>query len=243
MEIKLENFHGPFDLLLKLIRRSEIDIHDIPMARVTEEYLEAIASFPPDMEEMSEFLVMAATLLEIKSKMLLPGIKNEDEIEEDPREALARRLLAYEQAQALAKQIERLTPIGLSLPGMGEKELLSALSDGAASQPVMDTVSLSYLAKIFSDVMNRSIERIDHVRAGYGEMPRERFTVSDKVEHIVNALREKGKLWLSALFFGCRSKSEMVVTFLALLEMVRRGMIFASQPKAFGDVEVMPCPA
>ena len=243
MDVKLEAYEGPLDLLLQLIRRSEIDIYDIPIAQVTAEYLEVIAAFPPDMGEISEFLVMAATLLEIKSKMLLPRPKIEGEPEEDPREALAQQLLAYQQAQTLAEQLSNLTPIGVRLTGTGDKDLLKILSEESYSQPTLDLISVSHLADIFADVMRRKADKIDPIRAGYGEMPRERFTVTGKIEHIIQVLKTKGRLSLEALFLRCSSRREMVVTFLALLELARRGKIHTSQPRTFGDVEVKPCPA
>jgi len=227
-------------LLLRLIQRNEIDIYDIPISQVTAEYLEIIASFPQDMGEISEFLVMAATLLEIKSKMLLPRPKNENEQpEEDPRDALARQLLAYQQAQNLAEHLQSLTPIGERLTGAGDKELLKTLAAELDYQPVMDLISLPHLAEIFADVMRRKEDKIDKVRAGYGEMPRETFTVTGKIEHISNLLQKAGRLSLTSLFFECRNRREMVVTFLALLELARRGKIQTKQQKSFEDVEVL----
>ena len=132
MEFILEAYQGPLDLLLKLIQRHEIDIYDIPIATLTNQYLQEIANLPPDMGQLSEFLVMAATLLEIKSKMLLPRPKTESgEPEEDPREALARQLIAYQQAQSLAALLNNLTPTGESLTGAGEQELLKSLAKEA----------------------------------------------------------------------------------------------------------------
>ena len=244
MEVKLEKFEGPLDLLLRLIQRREIDIHDIPIAPITQEYLAVVATLPPDMEQMSEFLVMAATLLEIKSKMLLPRKKtDDDEPEEDPREALARQLLAYQQAQELAARLDELTPTGIRITGAGDKDALARLSDKQSGQPVMDLISIPQLEEIFLDIMRRCAGKIDTVRAGYGEMQKERFTVPEKVAAIKKSLRENGRLSLSALFLRCNSRREMVVTFLALLEMIRRGMILARQARAFEDVEVTPCPA
>jgi len=244
MDVKLEKYEGPLDLLLRLIQRSEIDIYDIPITQITAEYMEVVATLPPDMEQMSEFLVMAATLLEIKSKMLLPRPKPEsDEPEEDPREALTRQLLAYQQAQELAVQLGALTPVGERLTGAGDKDALMHLSANMDYQPVMDLISIPQLEEIFAEIMRRCANKIDTVRAGYGEMPKERFTVTEKVGFIRNVLQEKGRLSLSSLFLRCTSRREMIVTFLAILEMMRRGLILASQLKAFGDVEVKPCPA
>jgi segregation and condensation protein A len=244
MNFKLEAFEGPLDLLLQLIRRSEIDIHDIPISQITTEYMEIVANLPPNMEQMSEFLVMAATLLEIKSKMLLPRPKTEnDEPEEDPREALARQLLAYEQAQELAAQLSALTPMGERLMGAGDKEAMEKLANTGDYQPVMDLISIPQLNNIFADIMRRAADKIDTVRAGYGEMPKEKFSVTEKTIFIGKALNENGKLSLLSLFSACNSRHEMIVTFLALLEMIRRGLALVRQERSFEDVEVTPCPA
>jgi len=130
------------------------------------------------------------------------------------------------------------TPAGERLTGAGDKELLKTLAGEMNYQPVMDLISISQLADIFADIMRRQAGKIDQVRAGYGEMPRERFTVTGKIEHITGLLKTKGRLSLEALFLLCRTRREMVVTFLALLELVRRGKIHTKQPRAFGDVEV-----
>jgi len=241
MEVNLNAYQGPLDLLLKLIIKNEIDIYDIPISSLTAQYLAEIAVH--DMENLSEFLVMAATLLEIKSRMLLPRPKIENEEQGDPREALVQQLLAYAHAQALAAELEGLTPIGEKFTGMGDRLLLQQLRKADDCTPEMDNLTINILNKIFKDVLTRKERKTDTVRAGYGEMPRERFTVTEKVVFIQHRLLTKGRLNLFSLFYECKSKQEMVVTFLALLEMVRRGMIHTTQPKSFGDVEVLPCPA
>ena len=243
MDFKLDTFEGPLDLLLRLIQRSEIDIYDIPISKLTAQYLEVVAKFPPNMEQLSEFLVMAATLLEIKSRMLLPrpktqGNGNENEEPEDPREALVRKLLAYQHAQAIAKELSNLTPVGDRITGTGDRDLIKQIHSTQDYQPVMDLISLSELMEIFTDVMARRESRRDTVRAGYGEMPRERFTLTEKVQYMRQILSKDGELNLQELFFLCQSKDEMVVTFLAVLEMVRRGIARASQVSSFAEVNV-----
>ena len=238
MKIKLEAYEGPLDLLLKLIKKNEVDICDIPISQITAEYMEVVASLPPDMEQMSEFLVMAATLLEIKSKILLPRRAEENsEPEEDLREALALQLLAYKQAQELARQLSALTPLGERIPGKGDNSTIAELT--VAPEPAMDLVRISQLQKIFANIMLRVESKIDRVRSGYGEMPRERFRISDKIGFIRKALQAQGRISLSALFVNCETRHEMIVTFLALLEMVRRGVITAVQPEPFCDVELV----
>jgi len=244
MDFKLDAYSGPLDLLLRLIAKNEIDIHDIPISELTAQYLEEISHLPPEMESLSEFLVMAATLLEIKSRMLLPRPKLENEDEDgDPREALVQQLLAYSQAQALAHELQGLTPAGAKFTGTGDRPLLAEFRKESNAAPELSTITLEHLKKIFVEVIARKEDRKDTIRAGYGEMPRDKFTITEKVAFIHDVLRENGRLNLFALFYDCRSRNEMVVTFLALLEMVRRGMIHTAQSAAFGDVEVTQCPA
>ena len=242
MEIKLATYEGPSDLLLRLISRNEIDIYDIPIAQLTAEYLDEINKLQDnhhyDMDQMSEFILMAATLLEIKSRMLLPKPKTEDaEPEEDPREALVQKLLAYQEAQALAEELTRLAPPGLRLSGPGDLELINHISAEIDSQsPVMEGVELSQIWHVFTDVMSRRAARRDPVRAGFGELPRERFTVPEKIAHIRQWIIDAGQVRLFNLFEYCRTRIEMVVTFLAILEMMRQGMIKTRQDRAFEDV-------
>jgi len=243
MEIKLDAYEGPFDLLLRLINRNEIDIYDIPIAELTAQYLAEIEGLREnsgyDMDRISEFVLMAATLLEIKSRMLLPKpkVESEEGEPEDPRDALVQKLLAYQEAKALAEELVRITPPGLRLGGAGDPALLSEIAADIDRQtsPV-EGIGLSQIWGIFTEVMSRREARRDPVRAGFGEMARERFTVPEKVEHIRLRLSTEGKVRLFSLFEECRSRSEMIVTFLALLEMVRRGQVKARQPDAFADV-------
>ncbi|MCL2372703.1 MAG: segregation/condensation protein A [Defluviitaleaceae bacterium] len=243
MEVKLTAYEGPLDLLLKLIRKNEIDIFDLPISQLTSQYLEEIANLPPDMDNLSEFLVMAATLIEIKSRMLLPRPKIEGEEEGDPREALVEKLLAYSQAQELASQLQGLETIGERLTGPGDKLLLAEMKNLASARPDMNHVTIDILSELFQEMLARKANRRDIIRSGYGKMPREKFSVTEKVAFIGNILKSRGRLSMRWLFEDCRSRGEMVATFLAILEMVRRGMIHASQPKNFGDVEVTPCQA
>ncbi|MCL2572139.1 MAG: segregation/condensation protein A [Defluviitaleaceae bacterium] len=243
MEIKLDAYEGPMDLLVRLIQRNEIDIYDIPIAQLTAQYLDAVDALKDDdsydMDQMSEFVLMAATLLEIKSRMLLPKpkVEAEDVEVEDPREALVRKIIAYQEAQALAAELTRISPPGLRLSGSGDPRLLEEVSADIDSQtPIMEGVGLDRIWEIFTDVMSRRAAKRDQVRAGFGQMQRERFTVPEKIAYIHKRMEAEGSVRLSLLFDFCRSRNEMIVTFLALLEMIRRGMMKARQDNAFEDV-------
>ncbi|MCL1878803.1 MAG: hypothetical protein FWF80_08085, partial [Defluviitaleaceae bacterium] len=130
----------------------------------------------------------------------------------------------------------QLTPVGERLTGAGDPAALAELADPAAYQPVMDLVSIPQLMEIFSDIMRRMSDKIDTVRAGYGEMPKEKFTITEKISFIKNALHDQENFALSALFEQCNSRHEMIVTFLALLEAMRLGFVHARQKRTFEDI-------
>ena len=240
MYIQLDAFKGPLELLLQLIEKNEIDIYDIPMAQLTRQYLEAIRSLPPDMDGMSEFLVMAATLLEIKSRMLLPRPKTETMEDEDPREALVRQLIAYKHCQELADILKNTSDAGQRLFKDPEYPLMSkAFSHNPESW--LNNITTDHLWNIFKDVMQRQTRRIDTVRQNFGAVPRERHTVANKIRKIAEYLKEKTQVHLSELFAECTTKEECVTTFLALLEMIRQRKAAVHQENIFGEVEILSC--
>ena len=240
MHIQLESFEGPLDLLFRLIEKNEIDIYDIPMAQLTGQYLEAIQALPPDMEEMSEFLVMAATLLEIKSRMLLPRYKPGEE-EEDPREALVRQLIAYKHCQDLAEALKNYETSGQRHFKAPELPLMSNV---IAHNPEewLEEVTADKLWQVFADVMQRQALKVDTVRHNFGTVPRERHSVAGKIRHIEEYLKNSRQVRLSVLFEECSTREECVVTFLALLEMMKMRQVEVRQENVFGEIEVMSCP-
>jgi len=239
MNFELDAYAGPLDLLLGLIEKNEIDLSDIPMSELCRQYLEAIRGMPPDMDGMSEFLVMAATLLEIKSRMLLPRPPRfgEDE-EEDPREALVRQLIAYKYCQSLAEVLKNTDGAGLRIFKEPEYPLMEKTVIHNRPEDWLADVTMSGLWELFNDVMQRQASKVDTVRRNFGTVPRERHTVSEKIAHIAGFLKKAGQLRLSELFEKCRSRGECVVTFLALLEMVKLRQVSVRQDEVFSDVEV-----
>lgn len=235
MEVKLDAFEGPLALLMHLIERSEIDIYDIPIAELTDQYMAVIKTYPGDMDGMSEFILMAATLLEIKSRMLLPKPPSpSDEEGEDPRETLVRKLLEYKRCQTLAEHLKSNTAPGMRVVRAGERKSYHSVP---GTDVLMGDVSLEMLQQLFTEVIRRRELRIDHVRAHYGDMPRERFTMEEKIVHIERYLKRRGRFSLTELFEACATRGEMVVTFLALLELIRVGKLRVKQNKAFGDID------
>ena len=239
MHIQLEAFQGPFDLLFRLIEKNEIDIYDIPMAKLVRQYLEAIQNLPPNMENMSEFLVMAATLLEIKSRMLLPRAKPEDH-EEDPRETLVRQLIAYKHCQDLAETLKDLGIMGQRFFKSPEYPLM-AVEFSSNPEDCLEDITTEKLWQIFSDLMQKQTLKVDTVRQGFGTVARERFTVEDKILKIERCLKNNRHVFLSSLFEECKSREECVVTFLALLELIKARRALVKQKDVFGEIEVS-CP-
>lgn len=246
MHISLEAYAGPMDLLLSLISKNEINIYDIPISDLTRQYLDAIEGLPPDMDGMSEFLVMAATLLEIKSRMLLPRYnESEEEEDEDPREGLVRQLIAYKHWQDLAEILKNTPGAGARITRPPEHPLMS--KNFTSSQAVsgckecgewLNGITTEDIWKSFVEVMQRRARKVDTVRHNFGRVPREQYTVADKISQIGDYLQKYKLMRLSELFARCESKEECVVTFLALLEMIRQRAAAISQDRVFGEIKI-----
>jgi segregation and condensation protein A len=228
--VKLEAYEGPLDLLLYLIKKDEVDIWDIPTAQITEEYLEYINMMKLlDLDVIGEFLVMASTLMKIKSRMLLPQEEGIEEEIEDPRSELVEQLLEYEMYKERAKSLA------------GKEEAQSKLFtrpsvEIPSSQPTFEA-SLFDLLAAFRNVLKEKAPEI--VR----EIEPFKFTLEEKVEEILKRLEKKDKISFSLLFKECLSKGELIVTFLALLELIKQKRVRIRQPKLFGEIAVYRAPA
>jgi segregation and condensation protein A len=233
-KVKFEVFEGPLDLLLYLIKKEEVDIYDVNLTQLATQFIEYVDVMRMlDLEVAGEFLVMASTLMYIKSRELLPldqQVQVEGEEEgEDPRWELIRQLVEYKkfkdaaaQLQALEARQENVFP---RLPGRPEV---------AAETPrVKPEVSLFDLLNAVSAILKRVGTRDDS-----RDVFEDKWTVSEKIEQIMRALAEKGRLIFSELFAGTTSRTEVVVTFLALLELIRLRQVTAAQAEAFGEIEL-----
>lgn len=238
-EIKLEVFEGPFDLLFHLIEKDELDIYDIPIARITDQYLEYIAAMQSlDLEVASEFLVMAATLIQIKSRMLLPKPPKAEEAEEDavdPRDELVARLLEYRQFKAAAEALrEREQSQGLTFAR--EVDVDAFVNEYMEKNPLKG-VSLSDLLNALTEVLLRVEEE-----ELFAEIPKEEITLRDRMREISRKLiLAKGSLNFYELFRGPHTKTAIVITFLALLELIRMGRVLIYQPENFGEMTICRC--
>ena len=240
ISVKFDSFEGPIELLYHLIEKNEIDIYDIPIAQLADQYIEIIKDFPPDMESLSSFLVMAATLLEIKSKLLLPPKKKDDEEELDPREELVRRLLEYKKFREIS---EILKEKGSGLGTVVFKEMdqtvssLFELPPGEVSE-VLDGVSLNSLFDVFLDVLNRKELKVDKIRSTFNSVKRDEFTIEEKIKHLKSILKFRKKINFREIFDDFADRGEVVVTFLALLELIKQKEIKIKQKDTFKEIEI-----
>lgn len=233
--IKLPVFEGPFDLLLHLIRQNEIDIYDIPIAEITDQYLSYLQYMGElDLEITSSFLVMAATLLSIKAKMLLPsstGEGNDEEETEDARESLVRNLLEYmlfkDAAQAMNQLHEAQKQYFIR---ENEPELYANLF---SNENPLDGKTLEDLQNAFTHILRKAKEQGRLLL----EIEREQVTLRDRLEHLYQLLltKRQGIIFTEA-FDDCSTKMQFIVTFLALLELVRQGVVAATQNSIYGDI-------
>ncbi|MBI1912208.1 MAG: segregation/condensation protein A [Deltaproteobacteria bacterium] len=217
--IKLDIFEGPLDLLLHLIKKNEVDIYDIPVAVITEQYLQYIELMKEmNLDFAGEFLVMAASLVHIKSKMLLPVDEEAPEEEEegaDPREELVRRLLEYQRYKEAAKELGERVVLGRDVFPRGSEIPVEELEEGAGFM----SVSVFDLMEALKDVLAKAPKERKI------ELTSERFKIADKINDIMEHLNTLKSSTFTALFAEGSTKGEIVVTFLAILELAKLTMI------------------
>lgn len=233
IDIKLNVFEGPLDLLLHLIEKNKVDIYDIPISEITEQYLVYIREMEEeDLDIMSDFLVMAATLLRIKAKMLLPAKANEEE-EGDPREELVLRLLEYKiykyaskELKAREYQAEKTFFKERAVP----EEVLRYRCPVDVREITRD-VTMEDLNKVFQFVMRKREDKIDPIRSKFGEIKQEEVRLEDKMEEVEYLVASRRHLSFRQLLEGQMTKEQVVVTFLSVLELMKVGKIRAVQEK------------
>ncbi len=239
IDVKLQAFEGPLDLLLHLIDINKIDIYDIPIAKITDQYLEYIHRMQKqDMEVMSEFLVMAATLLRIKSKMLLPKIKDEAVIAEDPREELVARLLEHKMYKyiAMALKDRQLDAEKTLFKGMTIPKDMKYEEPPVDLDEVVGDLDYHKLHKIFKEVLKRQENLIDPVRSRYGRIEQEEVSLSERIEALLSYGRKHRTFTFREILSKGRTRTFIVVTFLAILEMMKAGDITIEQKALFDDI-------
>ncbi len=230
--VKLEVFEGPLDLLLHLIDKNKIDIYDIPIVEITAQYMEYIRNMQKeDLNVMSEFLVMAATLLDIKCRMLLPREVNEDGEEEDPRKELVEQLLQYKMYKYMAEELrDRQVESDFVMykkPTVPEE--VQEYEEPVDLDELLKDLTLSKLHTVFQDVLKRQDEKIDPVRSKFGKIEKEEVTVNEKLSYIREYLDGHQRFSFRQLLERQKSRMQVVVTFLAILEMMKMGTIRVEQ--------------
>lgn len=237
--VKLPVFEGPLDLLMHLIEKNKIDIYDIPIVTITDQYLEYVRQMEhDDMNVTSEFLVMAATLLDIKSRMLLPKEENEDGEEEDPRDELVKRLLEYKMYKYMSEELrEKRRHAGMSYfrPQDLPEEVRGYVPPVNYEELIGDR-TLQNLQNVFAEVLKRKKNRVDPVRSGFGKIQKEEISVADKELYIRAYLTGHPHADFREMLELENSKEEIIVTFLVILELMKHQKIRITQEEAFGRI-------
>ena len=242
MEIKLEKFEGPMDLLYSLIVKNKIDIYDIPIALITEQYLEYINAMGKyNMENISEFLIMASTLIEIKSRLLLPKEVDENNEEIDPREELVQRLIEYKKFKGIAEEFNvKQKSAGYSYYRGSDRELIKKIKKDVPKEisDILNGATGDMLFRAFKEVLRRQELKTDKIRSGFNSVQREEFTLEEKLEQLTNLISTKRRFSFFKIFSSASSKNEIVTTFLAMLQLIKEKKIKIIQEEIFEDITI-----
>ena len=239
--VKLQIFEGPLDLLLHLIEKNKVDIYDIPIVEITAQYLDYIKAMETeDMNVMSEFLVMAATLLEIKCRMLLPREVDEEGEEIDPRAELVQKLLEYKMYKYMSYELkDRQVDAARTL--FREKNLPKEVADYRPPvdlKALLGDADLAKLQSLFKMVMKRQEDKIDPVRSGFGNIEKDEVDMDAKTTYVEGFIRLHKTFSFRQLLEKQKSKMEIIVTFLVILEMMKMGKISIVQENTFDDIMI-----
>lgn len=239
IDVQIEAFEGPLDLLLHLVTREEIDIYDIPIVKITAQYLEMIKDM--DLERSTEFLVMAATLIEIKSRMLLPdkeeGMEAYEYLDIDPRRELVMRLVEYKRFKEAADQLRQVEGT-LDEVVFKEQEELGLYVREISVEKLNKDLESELLVEAVQRLIAK-MNRFDEHRKGFFKgIKRDQFTVDEKLKNIRKRLKTSETFEFASLFGEVLIKEEIVVTFLAVLELLKLKEIRIQQETLFGDISI-----
>ena len=239
--VKLNVFEGPLDLLLHLIDKNKIDIYDIPIVEITDQYMEYIQAMEEaDLGVMSEFMVMAATLLDIKCKMLLPKEVNEEGEEEDPRAELVEKLLEYKMykfmSYELKDKMDEAANVFFKKPTIPEDVL--KYKEPVDPRELLAGMTLEKLNAIYKSIIRRQEDKIDPIRSKFGKIEKEEVSLSDKMLELREYAKEHRRFSFRNLLEGQRSRVQVIVTFLSILELMKMGHIHVEQEELFDDISV-----
>ena len=241
LTFKLQAFEGPLDLLLHLIDKNKVDIYDIPIVMITEQYLDYIKQMDTqDLDVMGEFLVMAATLLDIKCKMLLPKEINENGEEEDPRAELVQKLIEYKMYKYMAYEL-RDKQVDAKKNVFKSPTLPKGVAD--YSQPIdydalVGDMDLAKLNQIFKSIIKKQEDKIDPLRSQFGKIEKDEVNMEEKTVYIEDYVRTHKRFSFRNLLEAQPTKMEVVVTFLVILELMKVGRIIIVQESIFDDIMI-----
>ena len=241
ISVKLNVFEGPLDLLLHLIDKNKIDIYDIPIVEITDQYMEYIhAMEKEDLGVMSEFMVMAATLLDIKCRMLLPKEVNEDGEEEEPRAELVQKLLEYKMykymSYELRDKMDDAEGIYYKKPTV-PKEVLQ-YREPVDPSALLEGLTLEKLNEIYKSIIRKQDDRIDPIRSKFGTIEKEEVSLSDKMLQMKDFAKSHRKFSFRQLLERQCSRVQVIVTFLSVLELMKMGHIHVVQEELFDDIQI-----
>lgn len=245
LSVKLEAFEGPLDLLLHLIDKNKVNIYDIPIVEITNQYMEYIQEMKrQDLNVMSEFLVMAATLLDIKCRMLLPKEINEEGEEEDPRQELVEKLLEYKMYKFMSYELrDRQTDAAKVLykePNIPPE--VARYRPEVNLTELLNGVTLGKLYGTFQTVMRRQENRVDPIRSKFGTLQKEEVDLDSAWGDVVGYIKERGTCSFAEALSGHSSKMYTIVAFLVILELMKVGQIRILQEDPFGEILIQAQP-
>ena len=241
INVKLEVFEGPLDLLLHLLDKNKVNIYDIPIVEITKQYMEYIEEMKRhDLNVLSEFLVMAATLIDIKSRMLLPSTSEDEQEEEDPRNELVQQLLEYKMYKCMAYELKDLQMDACRYmfkePTIPNEVL--AYEEPVDLDELTADITLAKLKEIFNNIMKKQVDKIDPIRSKYGKIEKEEVSLEEKMVYLENYAMQHREFSFRNLLEKQCSKVEIIVTFLAILELMKVGKIYISQENIFDDIKI-----
>ena len=234
LTVKLQVFEGPLDLLLHLLEKNKVNIYDIPIVEITNQYMEYIAEMKRnDLNVMSEFLVMAATLIDIKSRMLLPKKESEEEEEEDPRAELVQQLLEYKMYKCMAYELRDRQ---MDAEQVFFKEPTIPPEVAEYEEPVdlaelVGDMNLAKLDQIFKSIMKKQVDKIDPIRSKFGNIEKEKISLTDRMLHIEEYAMAHGRFTFRGMLEEQHSKLMLIVTFLGILELMKELIISIQEEK------------
>lgn len=241
LTVKLESFEGPLDLLLHLLEKNKVNIYDIPIVEITSQYMDYIHEMErQDLNIMSEFMVMAATLIDIKARMLLPKKASEDEEEEDPRAELVQQLLEYKLFKSISYELKDrqvdADKVMYKEPTIPDE--VSAYVPPLDMDKLLGDLTLNKLNAIFETIMRRQADKIDPVRSKFGRIEKEEVSLEEKMAILERYAAEHKKFSFRGLLESQSGRVQVIVTFLAILELMKTGKIEIFQEHAFDDISI-----